>query len=140
MSTQMQLSCPLTDAEVQCRMQRIVVILNEIDVVTGNKYRATGAFKDQLNKLELELGELGNEARTKTAMRPVDVHQDICFDEGLVRTIRQDTLETVQVRPMTTEERQGQFLSNEPDVSDASDVVAVATALYRRARASGGGE
>jgi len=140
MSTQMQLSCPLTDAEVRQRMERIVAVLNEIDVVTDEKYRANAVFKDHLKKLELELGELGCEALTKTTVRPVEVRQESSVAEGLVRIIRQDTLETVQVRPMTTEERQGQLLSNEPAVSDVLNVTAAATALHRRARASGGGE
>jgi hypothetical protein len=96
----------LTDDEVRARGERIVALMQERTEADADAKRQRDAHKARVSDLDKTMTHLAHEVRTRTEHRDVEVKEAFDHDRGLVETVRLDTGEVVETRPMTARERQ----------------------------------
>lgn len=117
------LPCLLTESEVRERGESAAALHAERkrieEALEGEKTEA----KSKLKTIDLEMGLLMHQIRTKHEDREVAVIYRENLDDATdprIETVRTDTGELVRSRPMTLDERQGKLLPLRADGASAS--------------------
>lgn len=103
------LPCPLTEAELLERGQRISELVREHGAVEEEKRSAASEYKTRLDDLDKQIRDLAVEVRSKSALRPVEVRREKDYERDVEETIRCDTGEVIETRALAPGERQAQL-------------------------------
>jgi hypothetical protein len=100
------LPCTLTDAEVLERSAELAEVVTDYAEIEGEKSAHAKHFKERLDGLRSRERALAREISSRSVERDVEcvIRQDPI--RGCVETMRLDTGELIEDRPMTAEERQ----------------------------------
>lgn len=103
------LAVRLTDAEFIERATALAKVNQDIGVEEDRQVDLKSQMKAQLTMLDSQRAKLSSVVARREEVRDVvcDVHHD--YDRGFVEVVRQDTGESISVRPMTDAERQMQL-------------------------------
>lgn len=101
--------CSLDGDERAVKSDRIVEALGETKVEKGLMKEATSGHRKIINELVKEVENLREQLAAGTEMREVYVAERKNYREDLVEVYRLDTMEMVESRPLTKEERQDAF-------------------------------
>lgn len=102
----MLLPVKLTDKELLERGTKLAELSYQMGKVDDEKKSSMSSFKAQLDTLEEEAKDVARELRSKTAYRAVEVISRKDYKRAVEETIRQDTREIVNTRPLTPAELQ----------------------------------
>jgi hypothetical protein len=108
-----ELMVQLTRDEVEARAARMAQVEGELERHTAREGEVKATLKADRSRLEAERGRLAGVVRNRSELRPVEVRALADFKAGVVREIRQDTLEEVRARALSDAERQGQLRLHE---------------------------
>jgi hypothetical protein len=104
---EVELSCDLTEEEVQYRAQQLGAAVVEQDEVTTHKRDANKGFNEELEEIAQRMRLLSRAIRNKSERRlvrcAVTFHTPT---QGAKRVVRLDTGELVREEPMTLDECQ----------------------------------
>lgn len=95
----------LTDEELRMRGAHLAAHLEELSDARHDAKRTAEAFKEQRSTLELEISRLKTVILQRSEMREVEILEEKDWLEKTVSTVRLDTGEVIETRPMTMEER-----------------------------------
>lgn len=115
--TTQYLRCKLTDDEVRAKADILVQTYGELEQVEQQKAAAAADFGAQIKTARERISELARAVRERAEYRNVECVLDFDFKAEAVLTIRADTGETVNKRPMLPEERQLRILPRTDDAS-----------------------
>ena len=96
----------LTDFELRDRAKELGEKLSEKTRLEAEKKFPADHFKSAIEKAEARIADLGVVVTEGVEYRAIPVTTNKNFDRSLVETIRTDTAEVVDSRPMTADERQ----------------------------------
>lgn len=103
--TRMQrLDCKLTDEEIAKTAREMAALELEIEQTEGHKKAAVKQYSDELKEMRARARELARGVREGVIKRDVEVRDEV-HNLNMV-TVRLDTGETIDSRPMTDAERQ----------------------------------
>lgn len=100
-----ELDSDLTPEELEQRKDRIVQICVEIDRVEADKTQAMSGYNADLKALRKERTSLIENVKTGQAKKQVECYERFVFETNTVETVRADTDEVVDSRPMEADER-----------------------------------
>jgi hypothetical protein len=113
-----KLPVKLTREEIHHRGKRLAVLEAEITDLEFEKKEAAGNFKSLIEGRKTEVGRRTREINEEQEYRQVEIIEQKDWDTREVLTIRKDTGEVVEARPMTPEERQRPIPFNTPRPAD----------------------
>jgi len=113
-----KLPVKLTREEVHHRGKRLATIEAEISDIEFEKKEVNADFKSKLEGRKTEIARLTREINEEAEYRQVQIIEQKDWDTREVLTIRQDTGEVIEARPMTPEERQRPIPFNTPRPAD----------------------
>ncbi len=123
------LPCKLTGDELQSRGDELVKVLDTIDGIKAEKKAAVDRFKARVQVQDARALELRLAIEQKTEDRPVECVESFELRLGVARTIRVDTGEMVDERPLRQSELQPSLpnmtqtsLADAPQVHDGDEV------------------
>lgn len=102
-----QLPVILTPDERLARGTQAAQLVEEIEAVEAEKKEITTELGRRLKRLRREVSTLSQAVRTGKEYQPVEVVQKANPERMTVETMRLDTYEVIDSRPMTVAERQG---------------------------------
>src|SRR6266403_2875380 len=103
---QRMLFCELTYAEQHDRgIEHANMLQTYVDLEKEAKESASN-FKTKLSGVRTSMEKLATTIREGKELRPVEVRANYIHNEGRIEIVRVDTLEVVESRDMTSEERQ----------------------------------
>lgn len=111
----LHLPVQLTEDELRSKGQQQAQAVIEYGQIETAKRVATADFGKKLKSKRADIDTLAQQIRTGLEVRPVECEVVPLYDAFSVVTIRRDTRERVDVRPMTDVERQMTLDSFEPD-------------------------
>jgi hypothetical protein len=100
------LHCRLTDTELLVLGDEMACAMGAVATLEANKKQSADDFKAQIEKKYGEIGILAGQVRTKEIDRAVECTVTVDFEHRCVRTVRDDTGEMIEERPMTATECQ----------------------------------
>jgi len=126
------LKCALTLEELATRADRAAQLVHQMDQEEEELKAYTKSIKSKIATLEAEHRELSSEVRVKYTFKEVDCQRHFVYAEKLVKEIRTDTGEEIDVRGMKNHELQKDLFdkdgggdlddefdnSNDPDAPD----------------------
>lgn len=117
----------LTEEELRAKAQLQARAMREYGDIEAKKKAVTADFGDQLKEKRKELDQLAREVSTGMETRAVECDLVPIWSSFTVVTVRRDTKDTVETRPMTHPERQMQFGDFVPDDADDDDDTSAGT-------------
>ncbi len=96
----------LSDAEMAAVAREIGRLNAERQVMEANAKVANDQWKDRIRGVEARVADLATKAHEGQEARPTECQEEYDYRLGEVRVVRTDTGEKLEVRPMTSEERQ----------------------------------
>lgn len=99
-----RLPVKLTDEELRLRGENLAAFEKQIGELEAEKKSSNDNFKSKIEACELEIERLVTQITERQELRDVQIEEIKDWDNQQVRTIRVDTQETVDVRPMTPNE------------------------------------
>ena len=124
---QKQLLVKLSDDEWDAKSDELARLVNEHQALSEKKKLSNKELSDELKQLDEVIFKTADIVRTRTEMRMVNCEEVPNWDRDTVDTVRKDTGETVEIRPLTWQERQRPFdffgdgLKMEVGTTDADD-------------------
>lgn len=118
------LECKLTRAEQEDLRRQLLDVLDEEEAVTDRKKEAASRFKAEQESLRTRRHELARTMRRGAVERDVTCEVREHFATNKVETVRLDTGEVIEVRPMTAHERQIAMDWREPAALDTESTAA----------------
>src|SRR6185295_19803313 len=103
------LACKLSKHEVADRALRAAHLIQTRDNVELEAKASQGRSKAHIKQLEADIRLLSAEIRDETTDRLVQCEERKDFARNAVETVRLDTNEKIDERPMTALERQGEL-------------------------------
>jgi hypothetical protein len=104
------LPCKLTDTEVQTKGTELAKAFKEIEAEEEHQKSVRSDMKAKLDGMNLSASNLSTQITERIEYRDVDVDFVLDETEQVVKTVRSDTGETVDVRQATQDELQADFL------------------------------
>lgn len=111
-----RLPVALTDEEIRLRGVQMAGLENQYEEASGEAKQTAKSYKDTLEGLRLSILKLSDQIASGKEYRDVQVEERKDWDTQEVLTLRCDTFEVVDRRPMTPNELQrGRGLFEEKD-------------------------
>jgi hypothetical protein len=110
-----ELQCVLSPAELDIYRDELARLTTEEMEIEGAKKEAVSEFGAKLQKCVAARRLLATKISTKKEYRQVEVKWEKHFEQNCATLIRQDTLEVVDTRPLTAEERQQELDLQAPE-------------------------
>jgi hypothetical protein len=123
-----RLAVRLTKDELLAKSRALMLVEREIARTEDRKKEFIAETKDQLETSDLLKQKLLDEIESESEQRDIDCTLERDYLAFTVRTIRNDTGDTVGVRPMGDSERQRSLPTPEPPVEEAPEKEASAGA------------
>jgi len=101
-----ELPVKLTEAEMAGVAKEIGRLNRERSAMEAQAKVSASQWKDRIGGLDAQIGDLATKADIGVENRPVDCEEIHDYRLGEVRVTRIDTQDTLEVRPMTADERQ----------------------------------
>lgn len=99
-----QLPCKLTEEEITARGCHLAEVEREIEKKEDEKQRHAKALGDEIKEMRSRTRLIAQEISTRTTYRDVEITEQ---KVGVhMETVRLDTGEVIETRPLTAEERQ----------------------------------
>lgn len=111
----------LTPAELQERGDNLAKLMGEIDREESELKDHAKEVKARIATKETLARELAGEVRARYAWRPVDCERHFLYADGVVKEVRTDTGEEVNVRDMRDHERQQDLFDGSGSDEDLDD-------------------
>jgi len=115
-----RLAVRLTKDELLAKSRTLMLVEREIDRTEVRKKEFMSETKEELETLDFSRGKLLDEIESESEQRDIDCTLEKDYLAFTVRTIRNDTGDTVGVRPMGDHERQRSLPTPEPPSEEAS--------------------
>lgn len=96
----------LTDEERLAKGRQQAQVMQEYNEIELRKKELTSDLSAQMKAKRKELSKLAEQVRSGLEIRPVDCMLVPAFEVNAVHTVRTDTHETIDRRPMTPQERE----------------------------------
>lgn len=132
-ATTRELPVKLTDAELRERAKELGAAIEDHAIAERQKKAAADDFKMQLEALDTKISNLGHIVTRGEEYRPVAITTRKDFERSKVETIRLDTNEVVDSRPMTLDEKQSGLFDDE-ESQEIEDVRQEKRASKRRSK------
>ncbi len=116
----------LSDDERRMKGSQLAQKIQEGDEIASALASVKSQYKAEGERVAKEITELARSLREGTEYRDVECEERFDFTAGRVSTVRLDTFETVETRPMKSEERQNKLFEEEKAVSEAPAATAEA--------------
>lgn len=111
----------LLEHEVREKGEELARLIARHDAIKDAHKQAAKQQKEELEGVNLEIREIGEEVRTRKERRRVEVQERFYPEKGNVATVRMDTGEVVRTRAMSPAEkeasRQGTLFRVHPGAS-----------------------
>lgn len=107
------LPCPLTDAEVAYRADKLANLVREMHAMEAEKRAEAQRFKTAIEEHDAAIEALATQVRTRTEYRTVECQEQL--RGSLVDTVRCDTGEIVERRPASKGELQQSLFGEKVD-------------------------
>ncbi len=111
----------LSDDERRMKGSQLAQKIQEGDEIASALAGAKSKYKVEAERVAKEITELARSLREGTEYRDVECEERFDFTAGRVSTVRLDTYETVETRPMKSEERQNKLFEEEQAMSDHAE-------------------
>ncbi len=105
----MMLECELTQGEINDRARQVSALVEDYRKVEEKKKDAVKEWTEEMKDIRAAMNRLSIEANRGTEFRLVDVTHRPSFETRKMVTIRMDTGEIVEERPLTQDELQLTF-------------------------------
>jgi hypothetical protein len=112
------LPCPLTDRELIEKGDLQARGLQDLRDLEDEKAKVAKDYGEQIKDKRSELNKLSREISTRTEVRPIRCDVMFVPEEDKAITIRTDTGERIEVRSMTSEERDRLAQRKQPGLFD----------------------
>ena len=99
------LPCTMTEAEVQGEQSHLLQVMQEADDLESQRKAVASDFKARKDKQDEILMDCRKKLRSRQVMRSIPCTLHMNFSKLTVTTVREDTGETINERPMTQDER-----------------------------------
>ena len=103
------LPCKLTDAEVMTKGEELAAFELEREKAITKKKKSLVKHNQAIKDLGAKIGLLSEQIETREESRNVPVTHEQRFEENAVVTIRLDTKEEIERRPMDEHDRQSEL-------------------------------
>lgn len=103
------LRCQLTSEERYERVDQLSFEISEIERLEAEKSSVAQEYAAKIKERQSRVRTLNGIVRSRAEERTVSITIEYRYDDGVVATIRDDTGETVEARPLTNAERQSEF-------------------------------
>jgi len=113
-----RLPVKLNREEVRLKGKRLAILEAEIESLEGEKKAVVDDFKSKIEGRKAEIQSLSRQVNEEQEYRQVEVVERKDWDELTVDTVRTDTGDIIESRPMTTSERQRPIPFNQPRMAD----------------------
>lgn len=100
-----KLPVKLTKEEIRLKGKRLATLEAEVETLEDEKKAKADDFKSKINARRTEILGLTREINEEREYRQVEVAEQKDYDLMEVQIVRKDTLEVVEARPMTPQER-----------------------------------
>lgn len=111
--TTMDLPVKLNDTELRQRAKELGDAHIDKTLVESRKKAANDGFKMEIEQLDTKIQKLSGVTSRGEEYRPIAITTRKDFDRSIVETIRLDTNEVVDSRPMTGDELQAELFNRE---------------------------
>jgi hypothetical protein len=101
------LKCQLTKAERETKKEELARLLDERDALQSSFDLLKSKHKASVAEFDSAIKTMRDSVRTNSEDRPIECEERHDERRGQIDIVRTDTLETIESRPMTVEERQG---------------------------------
>lgn len=109
------LTCHLSEEEVKERSHELIEKLEDLDTVELERKAANDKFKERHKALDLRTRELRRQIEKRTQLRDIECELRVDGTNQLILTVRLDTNQVIDARPMTEQERQRDFIFDHAD-------------------------
>ena len=106
------LPCKLTDEEVQAKGEELAKAFKEIEAEEEHQKSVRASMKAKLDSMNLAASTLSTQITERLECREVEVEFVLDDESQLVKTVRIDTGEVIDVRQATQDELQDNFFKN----------------------------
>lgn len=113
-----RLPVKLTFEEVRLRGKRMATLESEVEALEDEKKAITGDFKSKIDGRRAEILALTRQINEEQEYRQVEVVERKDWDELVIDTVRTDTGDILESRPMTPSERQRPIPFASPRVAE----------------------
>ncbi len=113
-----QLPVSLTREELALKSDQLAAKIHEGKDLENDLSRVKADYKSRLEDNKSEIDKLACAVRDKEEMRQVQVIERRDEFHRSIETVRVDTSEVVEIRPMTVQEMQGDLFKKEPSLMD----------------------
>ncbi len=129
-----KLRCKLSDEELRSKGEALAGSVDEKQKKKVEAKNAASIARAAIKSLDEKIRRLTRDYQDRSEERPVECREVVDVRRSQVNTVRQDTGETIESRPMSVEERQGDL----PGIGGESDVPQLESRVFgiaaRRAR------
>jgi hypothetical protein len=115
-----ELACVLSPEQYAATAARLGKLHAELEEHDRNEKTMKSAFKAKREAIETEIVKLAGNIRTKSELRPIRVQTEAIFAQGQAVDVRTDTLEPVETRALTADERQERLFAVPPPAEEAA--------------------